>query len=721
MSKEARLQQKKIQLFQRMKDNEESESKRNDRNQFEKRRRNRFNGLIDELAVLLAERCDSKKKKEKSSILKLSGEYFLEQEKLAAEKVKNELFRNVKPAFVTDDELDFVYLESQNMLIFALDQTGRVVYISDNAHSTLGHLPGHILQRNVFEFIHTQDHFIFQRMLSVLKDDTIIDPSGKNLAQRFQPFCCEFRRGPYSQGNDFETICCFGTILRNLLRDNNENLEDSKCIIMLARPLNSVPVEKILLKADGPQTKFTATLNMEAKYDYLDKRVAGVLGFFSSELIGNSLYEFCHVEDLDNLVEYHKILLLTGRITTCYYRHLTKGQSWIWLRSRYHLSYSDWDSKPVAVTCLSWVVSFVEVCAKQAEILTRDKESFTQIRNGSNKGIDGKSDSSNSSRSNLPAEIGEKIQSRRTTFESTIRSLTPDSSMDRTPGSVETQSSSTSMIPHTTDLVDSQPIDFQESFQFLKSLNLPVGLTGAQQSLHQFLQEKYVQVINAIHKQTEELNVIQKQIKIQGEIRDLIERLEKERSSNDIENECNTTREMLKKFEEMRRVCSGSQALKPTTESAAICSKRLQEIGVQSPSSAVISEENQQITNEVDEQSYSPMKVEQPNSTQTQPDIFFNQEHWLQTQAQQAQLEQQALLVQQTLNSQYFPQQHLMLYHDQQQQMLTQQLELSNGENRALVSQPINPMNTAPPQEILTTANVSPYSASESLYEYQWF
>ena len=332
MSREAKLPQGKIQPSKQVQDDEEYESKRIDRNQSEKKRRNRLNGLIDELAALMAERCETRKKREKSSILKLTGEYFLEQEKLAAEKVRNEVFRNVRPAFVTDDELDFVYLESLNMLIFALDQTGKIVYISDNAHSTLGHLPGHLLQRSVFEFTHTRDHFIFQGMLSVLKDKTIVCTSAsasENLAQRFQPFWCQFRRGPYGQGNDFETICCFGTILRNLSRETNENLEISECIIMLARPLNSVPVEKILLKADGPQTSFTATLNMEAKYQYLDKRVASVLGFFPSEIIGSSLFEFCHVNDLDNLVEYHKMLLLKGRITTCFYRHLTKGQSWI--------------------------------------------------------------------------------------------------------------------------------------------------------------------------------------------------------------------------------------------------------------------------------------------------------------------------------------------------------------------------------------------------------
>lgn len=649
MSREARLAQEEIQHSKRVQDNEDFESKRCDRNLLEKKRRDKFNGIIDELASYLADRCHTKRSTEKSSILKLTGEYFLEQEKLAAEKAANELIRNVKPAFVTDDEFNFVYLESMNMMVFALDQTGKVVFISDNGLSTLGYLLAHILKRDVFEFIDAQNHCTFQGMLSVLKDSSSTCPSGQNNMIRFEPFLCQFRRGPLGRGNDFETICCFGAIVRNLLREDNENFDGvSASLVMLARPLN-VPVEKTLLNADGPQTKFTSTLNMEAKYGYLDKRVAAVLGFFPSELRGTSLYEFCHVDDLDDLVEYHKVLLLTGRITTSYYRHMTKGQSWVWLRSRYHLCYSNWTSKPQAVTCLTWLVPFREVCANQAEILSRDKESFAQILNG----IHGKSISSNGSM-NVPVlaflgwenEIGEKIQ-----FSSPMRRASAQGPTHES--SEETQSNYT----FSTDMDDNQPTDFQESLQFLKSLNLPMDLTDAQQSLHRFLLEKYTQVTNAVNKQVEKLSTIQKQIKIQGEIRDLIERLEKDRSANDVGNEYVTTKEMLSKFEEMRRVCSGTQAVKATSESTAICSKRLQEIEVQSHrkglESAVSSETNHQITEERVQQNHSPIQVEESYTTQPRPDIFFNQESWLQTQAQQAQIQQQALLVSRSQECEY--------------------------------------------------------------------
>lgn len=82
---------------------------------------------------------------EKSFILKFIGEYFFEQEKLVVEKVVNELIRNVKFLFVMDDEFDFVYLELMSMVVFVLDQIGKVVYILDNVFFILGYLLVYIL------------------------------------------------------------------------------------------------------------------------------------------------------------------------------------------------------------------------------------------------------------------------------------------------------------------------------------------------------------------------------------------------------------------------------------------------------------------------------------------------------------------------------------------------------------------------------------------------
>jgi circadian locomoter output cycles kaput protein len=50
-----------------------------------------------------------------------------------------------------------------------------------------------------------------------------------------------------------------------------------------------------------------------------------------------------------------------GEGTSCYYRFLTKGQQWIWLQTRFYITYHQWNSKPEFVVCTHRVVSFADV------------------------------------------------------------------------------------------------------------------------------------------------------------------------------------------------------------------------------------------------------------------------------------------------------------------------------------------------------------------------
>lgn len=50
-----------------------------------------------------------------------------------------------------------------------------------------------------------------------------------------------------------------------------------------------------------------------------------------------------------------------GEGTSCFYRFLTKGQQWIWLQTRFYITYHQWNSKPEFVVCTHRVVSFADV------------------------------------------------------------------------------------------------------------------------------------------------------------------------------------------------------------------------------------------------------------------------------------------------------------------------------------------------------------------------
>lgn len=50
-----------------------------------------------------------------------------------------------------------------------------------------------------------------------------------------------------------------------------------------------------------------------------------------------------------------------GEGTSCFYRFLTKGQQWIWLQTRFYITYHQWNSKPEFVVCTHRVVNYADV------------------------------------------------------------------------------------------------------------------------------------------------------------------------------------------------------------------------------------------------------------------------------------------------------------------------------------------------------------------------
>ena len=719
MSKTPTIGLKNVQKSQ-LNDQESKDTSQTDRrNESERKRRNRFNGYIDELAGFIADRCTTKRSKEKSSIMRLTIEYFREQER-AAKKALKQPFGNAKPAYITNDELSFAFMESACAFIFAVDLTGKIIYSSDNVFASIGHLPGHIINRSVFEIIQPKDQPIFQGMLSVLRSDsaltTVPIPSTANgvprISQRLKPFLCQFCRGPRGRGDGFEFFYCFPAMIKNFTEEKNAKPEFPDCIHIMAKPLNRVAFNTTLLRSDGPQREFTAMLNMEAKYDYVDKRVAFVLGYFPSELMGRSLYDFCHFEDLDVLVEYHNMLLLRGKITTCYYRHLTKGQSWIWLQSRYHISYSDWSSKPQAVTSLSWAVPYEEVCEKQKEIQARDREKFALIQEGL-ESADGKSISSNDSSKFSVADAAgvprENTAKRRRRTDDSSRSVSV-SSMEETPRSDDLKNNN---CEDNADLKENEMIEFERYLQTLDLSN--ASLSGAQQDLHRLLVEKHTRLLNDIHKQTKKLELLQKQIQTQGEVHELIERLEEAKTTNQKELEIAIAKEILNKFEEIRRVSPGPQTEENRVTTgeqslASSSSRPLKEIGaVNSPHtyqrSPFILPGEQMTGNSVEKNRNCALAEEGESSFPPWQNDVFLPDNWIPKQAEQVQLQQQETLTQQMCNTGFIPHQQplMMLGHVAQQQQQQQQQQRMAWQGHGQLHNEVNQLNLS--QEQLIQSN----------------
>lgn len=75
-----------------------------------------------------------------------------------------------------------------------------------------------------------------------------------------------------------------------------------------------------------------------------------------------------------------------GEGTSCYYRFLTKGQQWIWLQTRFYITYHQWNSKPEFVVCTHRIVSYPDVM-KQLRKQTSSGNNSNSGANGSRNDI----------------------------------------------------------------------------------------------------------------------------------------------------------------------------------------------------------------------------------------------------------------------------------------------------------------------------------------------
>lgn len=150
---------------------------------------------------------------------------------------------------------------------------------------------------------------------------------------------------------------------------------------------------------DPTKIEFTSRHSLEWKFLFLDQRATSIIGYLPFEVLGTSGYDYYHFDDLDKLIRCHEaskllrcfyrknknsfgqlsllicvdcynlwlLVMLKGEGTSCYYRFLTKGQRWIWLQTRFYVSYHQWNSKPEFVICTHRTISYADVLEQNGE------------------------------------------------------------------------------------------------------------------------------------------------------------------------------------------------------------------------------------------------------------------------------------------------------------------------------------------------------------------
>nr|QHX41463.1 aryl hydrocarbon receptor nuclear translocator [Halisarca dujardinii] len=341
----------------------------------EKRRRDKMNKYLTELATMIPACSAVPRKLDKLTVLKMAVDHV--------KALRGDLHSgsDYKPSFLSDDELKQLIVEAANgFMLIVTCQQGRVLYVSETIEDVLQEMPNNWKGKCFYDLLHPKD---IQRVRSQLESMNIDETLQANTAAGYsrssvvaQPdvmsglrrsFLCRVRmsqsspsgeqldlpdsKGDFTKSKDilelihsqhmvpykYSVLHCTGFI-RKLTSEENEALmlgegELSQCLVAMARlqPFGSNDGE------GGPpqepsDSEFVARVSLDGRFSYMDHRVSAVLGYLPQDLIGQMCYEYFHPDDIRKMVElFHEACQKSVPMPTINYRFLSRERKWVWL------------------------------------------------------------------------------------------------------------------------------------------------------------------------------------------------------------------------------------------------------------------------------------------------------------------------------------------------------------------------------------------------------
>ncbi|XP_028967269.1 circadian locomoter output cycles protein kaput-like [Galendromus occidentalis] len=340
---------------------ERDDSKRKNRNSSEKKRRDVFNNLINELSSMVTR---SSRKMDKGSVLQATIAYLKNYKDTPPNDVAEQsLDRSWFPDSLTQSEFNRIMLEGQDAFTICISFKGHILYVSDAIASILGYVPQY-LRSAIFNIVHEDDHAKAHSLLKTASSSDLVAP--KDLSLLFTT-TLHLRWGPLRDTptgrtevyEPFKFVGYFKNYARGRLGSMSSKEPWHPCYVAIALPLRIQQISRELMIPDGTTLEFMSRYSLEWKFLLLDNRAADIIGYLPFEIIGTSGYDYYHIDDLPKIVQGHRTLLQTGEGTSCHYRFRTKGSQWVWLQTRYYISYQQWNSKPEYIVCTHRVLRYV--------------------------------------------------------------------------------------------------------------------------------------------------------------------------------------------------------------------------------------------------------------------------------------------------------------------------------------------------------------------------
>ncbi|EAT46793.1 AAEL002049-PA, partial [Aedes aegypti] len=373
------------------------ENKKQNHSEIEKRRRDKMNTYITELSAMIPMCHAMSRKLDKLTVLRMAVQHL----KTIRGAVHSYTEGHYKPAFLSDQELKMLILQAAEGFLFVVGcDRGRILYVSESVSQILNYSQGDLLGQSWFDILHPKDVAKVKEQLSssdLSPRERLIDaktmlPVKTDVPQGVTRLCpgarrsffcrmkcktniqvkeeaesngstssCHRRKNKVNSDKKYSVIQCTGYLkswapakigLEEHETDGEGESCNLSCLVAVGRNQISGNGNLTNRRVTGfnrnnipnlRNVQFISRHAMDGKFLFVDQRATLVLGFLPQELLGTSMYEYYHHEDIPALAESHKAALQGNQcVTTPVYRLRTKENGFVRLQSEWKSFRNPW-------------------------------------------------------------------------------------------------------------------------------------------------------------------------------------------------------------------------------------------------------------------------------------------------------------------------------------------------------------------------------------------
>ncbi|XP_016428695.1 endothelial PAS domain-containing protein 1-like [Sinocyclocheilus rhinocerous] len=247
--------------------------------------------------------------------------------------------------------------------VVLLSLNGKVIFTTKGITTHTGINQMDLIGRSLFEFLHPCDQMEVKDLLTRL------------IGNRGQQECEVFLRIKSVMNQKltpWKIIQCTG-------KKQSSATPGSSCLVLQCRVLPMQEVSE--LNAALNISTFMSVHSPDMKFTYCHSRVVKLTGFHDTELLGQSVYQYYHPSDCQQIRKAHVYLLSKGQVSTGKYRLLHGHGGYVWAETEASLVCNSRTGVPESVVCINYILSGVEqpdltYLLKQTEQLLKPRDSL---------------------------------------------------------------------------------------------------------------------------------------------------------------------------------------------------------------------------------------------------------------------------------------------------------------------------------------------------------